>query len=69
LRLVGQKIINKRLKNAQKHEAVKLARIEGQSMDDIIEERRELPEDFDNLEHYPSEVPNPDLQVGPSTVS
>jgi hypothetical protein len=70
LRLVGQKRINKRLQNAQKREAVKLARIEGQTMDDIVEERRELREDLDdNMVHYPAEVPNPDLSAGPSTVS
>ena len=70
LRLVGQKRINKRLQNAQKHEAVKLARIEGQSMDDIVEECRELQEDLDdNIVHYRAEVPNPDLLAGPSTVS
>ena len=68
--LVGQKRINKRLQNAQKREAVKLARIEGQSMDDIVEERRELREDLDdNIVHYRAEVPNPDLLAGPSTVS
>jgi len=57
LRLVGQKRINKRLQNAQnaqKRVAVKLAKIEGQSMDDIVKERRELREDFDdNIVHYP----------------
>ena len=70
LRLVGQKRINKRLQNAQKREAVKLARIEGQSMDDIVEERRELRAGLDdNVVHYPAEIPDPDLPAGPSTVS
>ena len=68
--LVGQKRINKRLQNAQKREVVKLARIEGQSMDDIVEERWELRAGLDdNVVHYPAEVPNPDLPAGPSTVS
>jgi hypothetical protein len=70
LRLVGQKRINKRLQNAQKREAVKLARIDGQSVDDIIEERQELREDLDdNMVHYPPEVLITDLPAGPSTVS
>jgi hypothetical protein len=70
LRLVGQKRINKRLQNAQKREVAKLARIEGQSMDDIAEERRELREELDdNIVQYPTEVPNPDLLAGPPTVS
>jgi hypothetical protein len=70
LRLVGQKRINKRLQNAQKRDVVKLARIEGQSMDDIVEERQELREELDdNVVHYPAEVPNPDLPAGPPTVS
>src|SRR5260221_12781046 len=70
LRLVGQKRINKRLQNAQKREVVKLARIEGQSMDDIVEERRELREELDdNIVQYPTEVPNPNLLAGPPTVS
>ena len=60
LRLVGQKRINKQLQNAQKREAVKLTRIEGQSMDDIIEERRELRAGLDdNVVHYPAEIPDP----------
>ena len=68
--LVGQKRINKRLQNAQKREVVKLARTEGQSMDDIVEERRELREDLDdNIVNYPAEVANPGLPAGPSTVS
>jgi len=65
LRLVGQKRINKRLQNAQKREAVKLARIEGQSMDDIVEERRELRDDF----IHPVEDLSSDIPAGPSTVS
>ncbi len=72
LRLVGQKRINKRLQNAQKREAVKLARIEGQSMDDIVDERQELREDLDdNVRgvHYPAEVAGPELPARPSTVS
>ena len=70
LRLIGQKRINKRLQNAQKHEVVKIARIEGQSMDDIVEERRVLREEpDDNIIQYPSEAPNPNLLAGPSTVS
>lgn len=70
LLLVGQKRINKRHQNAQKREAVKLARIEGQSMDDIVEERRELREDLDeNMVHYPAEAPDPDLPAESITVS
>jgi len=64
LRLVGQKRINKRLQNAQKCGAVILAKIEGQSMDDIVEERRELREDLDdNIVHHPAEVANPEFSV------
>ena len=38
-------------------------------MDDIIEERRELRAGLDNVIHYPTEIPDSDLPVGPSTVS
>ena len=70
LRLVGQKRINKRHQNSQKREAIKLARIEGQSMDRIIEERQELREDVDDdMVHYPAMFPNPNLLTGSSTVS
>jgi hypothetical protein len=69
LRLVDQKQIKRRLENAQKREAVKLTRIEGQSMDNI-ERRRELREDFnDNITHDPTVVPSPDNRSGPSAVS
>ena len=68
--LIGQKRINKRLQNAQKCEVVKLARIEGQSMDDIVEQRWKLRAGLDdNIVHYPTEIPDPDLLAGPSMVS
>ena len=51
LHLAGQKQIKKRVENAQKREAVKLARIEGQTMDDIAEERQELQENFNDVAH------------------
>jgi Plavaka transposase len=55
LRLVGQKRINKRLQNVQKREAVKHARIEGKSIEDIAEERQDLREDLEiNVPSYPS---------------
>jgi hypothetical protein len=70
LRLVGQKRINKRLQNAQEREVVKLARIEGQSMDDVVKERQELREELDNnVVQYPTEVSDPGLLAGPPTVS
>ena len=47
-RLVGQQQIKKRLDNSHKREVVKLARIEGQTMDDIAEERRELRDEPDD---------------------
>jgi len=65
LHLIGQKRINKRLQNAQKREAVKLTRIEGQSIDDIVEECRELWVGLDNnVVHYPAEIADPDLPAG-----
>lgn len=73
LRLAGQQQIKKRVKNAQKREAVKLARIEGQSMDDIVEERRELREDFEDthVAQEPAAAPSPSREhlAGPSVVS
>ena len=67
LRLVGQKQIKRRLENAQKREAVKIARIEGQ---DDIEGRREMREDFnDNIAQDPTAAPSPEPQAGPSGVS
>ncbi len=47
-RLVGQKQIKKRLDNSHKQEVVKLARIEGQTIDDIADERRELRDEPDD---------------------
>ena len=39
-------------------------------MNDTVEERRELWVGLDdNVVHYPAEIPDPDLLVGPSTVS
>ena len=67
LRLVGQKQIKRRLENAQKREAVKLARIEGQN---DIEGRREMREDFnDNITQESTSAPSPEPCAGPSTVS
>lgn len=73
LRLAGQQRIKKRVTNAQKREAVKLARIEGQSMDDIVEKRRELREDLqdNHTAQVAAAAPSPiqeDL-AGPSMVS
>lgn len=65
LRLVGQKLLKRRLENAQKREVVKLARIEGQ---DDIEGRREMRENFnDNIAQNPIAAPSPEPWPRPST--
>ena len=73
LRVTGQQQIKKRVKNAQKREAVKIARIEGQSMDDIVEERRELREDLEDnhIAQEPAAALSPSREhsAGPSKVS
>lgn len=69
LRLAGQQRIKKRIQNAQMREAVKRARIEGRSVDDIVEESQELQEDLnDNLNIAPRN-PSPEDLAGPSMVS
>jgi len=57
LRLAGQKQIKRRVENAQKREAVKHARLEGQTMDDIAEGRQELREDINEIAQYLAETP------------
>jgi hypothetical protein len=49
LHLVGQKQIKKRIDNAQRRDSAKLARMEGHTLDDIAEERRELRNDLDDV--------------------
>jgi hypothetical protein len=58
LLLAGQKRIKKRVENAQKREAVKLARLEGQTMDDIAGERQEIRENFNNVAQHLIETPS-----------
>jgi hypothetical protein len=67
LRLAGRQRIKKRVRNSQMREAVKLARIEGQSVNDIVEERQELREDLDDNSAPPN--PSPEDLARPSMVS
>ena len=55
LLLAGQKRIKKRVENAQKREAAKLARLEGHTLDEIAEERQELRDQLGD------ESPQPDI--------
>ena len=48
LHFIGQKRINKRHQNNKRHEEVKVARIEGQTVDNVLEECQALLENLDN---------------------
>jgi hypothetical protein len=49
LHLVAKEQFRKRGENVEKREVAKLARIDGQTMDDIAEERQDLREDLDDI--------------------
>jgi hypothetical protein len=62
LHLVGRKQIKKRIDNVQRRHSAKLARIEGHTLDDIAEERRELRNGLDVV------IPQQELEAELSTV-
>ncbi len=49
LHVVAKEQFRKRGENVEKREVAKLAKIDGQTMDDIAEERQDLREDLDDI--------------------